>query len=166
MTVATAIISNLTSDEFSGDVYQALSTTAQLAAFVTRRVNVMRISVKLRETNKLIKSLLDLIDDSISGKRQLVEKNTTLQEVERVAENLDHLARTIEYLYEQLRRAQLTNNSLVAGPLMRLHSAIEPLKDIADWADLAANPQELDAILARAKAERKRGEMYEMKRVE
>jgi hypothetical protein len=166
MTTATAIISNLTSDEFSGDVYEALSVTAQVAAFVTRRANVIRISHGLYKTNKLVKSLLDLVDDAISGKRELVEKQTTRQDVQRVAENLDHLVRTIEYLYESLRRAQLTNNSIVAGPLATLHSAIEPLKDIADWADLSAKPQELASILARAKVERERGEMYEMKRVE
>lgn len=166
MTTATTIVSNLTSEEFSGEVYEALSITAQLAAFVTRRANVMRISFGLHKTNKLVKSLLDLVDDSISGRRQLVEKSATVQDVQRVADNIDHLVRTLEYLYESLRRAQLTNNSLVAGPLATLHSAIEPLKDIADWMDLSAKPQEFNSILARAKAEKERGELHELKRVE
>lgn len=166
MTTGTAVISNLASEEFSGEVYEALSVTAKLAAFAARRVNVMRIAGGLYKTNRLIKSLLDLVDDSITGKRKLVEKEITLQDVQRIADNLDHLARMIEYLYESLRRARLTNNSLVAGPLVTLRSAIEPLKDIADWADASAKPQELQSILARAKAERERGEVYELKRVE
>lgn len=166
MTTSTAIVQNLTSAEFSTGLYDSLSTMSQLAKFVTQRANVARIALGLRKTNKIIKSLLDLVDDSVTGKRQLAERETTPQEVQQVADNLDYLVRTIDYLYESLRRARLTNNSLVAGQLASLHSAIEPLKDIADWAYLMAKPKELDTILTRAKAEKDRGELHQLKRVE
>jgi hypothetical protein len=166
MTTSTAIIQNLASPEFSGGLYESMSVLSKLAKFVTQRANVMRMAAGLRKTNVTIKSLLDLVDDSVTGKRQLVERETTPEEIQRIADNLDYLIRTIDYLYESMRRAGLTNNSLVAGQLATLHSTVEPLKDIADWADLMAKPKELDAILARARKEKERGEVYDLRRGE
>lgn len=167
MTTAVTAIGKLASAEFEGEVFETLSLAARLVAAITKRAHVMRLASGLHRVNKSMKSLLDLANNALTEEKhaQLMEPATP-QEIHRLAETLGHLARTSEYTYEAMRRAKLTNYSLIAGAVKTFEQNLEPLKDLADWADLAANPDDLNAVLARAKGEKERGEIYEVKRVE
>jgi hypothetical protein len=167
MTASTVAINNLASVEFQNGVYGTISMAARLAVAVTSRAQAMRVAWYLRRVNKNVKSLLDLVDESLSGKRPL-QKNEemTPQKLRELADTVDYMVRVMEYQYESMRRARLTNNSLTAGALKMFQSNLDPLKDLADWIDVAAKPEDLDAIFARSKAEMERGEVYEVKRVE
>lgn|SRR5487761_551459 len=167
MSTSTAAIANLASVEFESGLYDTVSIATRLGAAVTNRANVMRLAWDLRRVNRSTKTLLDLVDDSLSGKRTVENKEpVTPQKLQEVADNLSYLIRVMEYQCEQMRRARLTNNSLVAGALKTYGSNLEPLKDLADWIDAVAKPDELNSIFARAKEEKERNEVYEVNRVE
>ncbi|MGB7187204.1 MAG: hypothetical protein WBD21_11520 [Candidatus Acidiferrales bacterium] len=167
MSTSAAAIANLASVEFESGLYDTVSITARLSAVVTSRASAMRLAWYLHRVNKSTKALLDLVDESLSGKRT-VEKSepVTPQKLQELADNLNYLIRGMEYQCEQMRRARLTNNSLVAGALKTYGSNLEPLTDLADWIDAVARPDELDSIFARAKEEKERNEVYEVNRVE
>lgn len=168
MTTSAAAIATLTSAEFQNEVYGTVSVATRLAAAVTNRAHVMRVALYLHRTNRSVKSLLDLVDDILSGKRtvELTDQAATPQKMQELADNIEYLVRIMEYQYEAMRRVRLTNNSLTAQSLQTFHSNMEPLKDLADWIDVSAKPEEIDSVFARAKAETERGEIYELKRIE
>lgn len=167
MSVSAAVVEALGSPEFQNDLYGTVSMTARLAAAIKNRANVMRLSMHLRGVNKDINSLLGKVDDILAGRLTVkAEEEATPQKLQETADNVDYLVRVLEYQFEAMRRAGLTNNSLTAGVLRTFHSNLDPLKDLADWIDLLAKPQEMESVLARAQAEIQRGEIYELRRVE
>ena len=74
--------------------------------------------------------------------------------------------RTLDYLVEGARRAGLTNNSLTAGSIKGLQRNLETIASLADWLDLAAQPDAVNGIFERTKLERERGELIDLANVE
>lgn len=171
MDTAATLVQAFGSSEASAEVYATVadvSTLAKLAAAAKNRAQVLQIAMKLRTTNRNIQKLLDLLREVESGKKPLVSKDERIypQQFQNVVDNLDHVTRMIDYLYEMMRRARLTNNSLTATGLRTLHSYNEPLKDLVDWLDALAKTEQIEAIFGRAKRERKRGELFALARNE
>lgn len=168
MTTAAIAIGNLASAEFDSEVYSTVSFAAKLSLAVRSRANVMQLAWSLHRINKSVRSLLEMVEDTLSGERP-VDKNAeplTPRKVQELADNLYYVVRVMEYQCEEMRRARLTNNSIIAGALRMFQSNLEPLKDLADWIDLAARPDEVNAIYKRGQEEKERNEVYEVNRAE
>jgi hypothetical protein len=171
MDAASAIVQGLGSPEASVEIYDAaagVSTVARLAAAARSKLQVMRIATGLRRTNRSLKNLFDLVDDIQSGKRriELAAESVTPQQLQNVVENLEHIARMIDFLCESMRGAGLTNNSLTAAGLQTLNGYGEPLRDLVDWLDALSKPEFLKSVFERAKEEKERGALVDLAKIE
>lgn len=171
MATAAAFLTNVGS-EWDAEVYDALSASSRLANAVKNKANTVRIAIGLRKTNSQLNEVFRNIQRDIeaveSGKApaKAIEEPITPQRLHEVAANVDHLARMLEHIDEGARRARLTNNSLMVGPLNGLRKHIEPLHDLADWFETAAQQTEVNVIFARARQERESGDVYDLSQVE
>jgi len=171
MDAASAIVQGLGSPEASVEIYDAVagvSNVAKLAAAAKNKVQVMRMAMVLRRTNRSLKNFFDLVDDVQSGKRRIepTAEPVTPQQLQNMVDNLEHISRMIDFLYESMRRAGLTNNSLTAAGLKTLNGYGEPLRDLVDWLDALSKPEFLKSVFERAKQERERGELFDLAKVE
>jgi hypothetical protein len=171
MDAAATLVQVLGSSQASAEVYSAVadvSTLAKVAAAAKNKAQVIRLAMKLRSTNRSIQSLLDLVRDVESGKRSLATEVEPVspQQLQNIVDNLDHVTRMIDYLYEMTRRVGLTNNSLTAAGLRTFHGYGEPLKDLVDWLDALSKPEQLNEVFERAKREREQGEVVNLAKVE
>lgn len=167
---AATLVQVLASPQASGEIYDTVadvSGLAKLAELAKNKLQVMMMAAKLRTLNRSVKKLLDLVDDVQSGKALVTEvESVSPQRLQNIVNNLDYLARMIDYLYEMARRAGLTNNSLTASGLATLRAYNEPLKDLVDWVDALSNPEQIESIFDRATRERKSREFVDLTRVE
>lgn len=170
MGTAATLVQVLGSSEASAEVYGTVADVSMLAklAAAKSKAQVLHIALRLRTTNQNIRKLLDLVHEVESGKRPIVLKHERVspEQFQNVVENLDHLTRMVDFLYEMMQRARLTNNSLTASSLNTLHGYVEPLRDLVDWMDALAKPAELEAIFNRAKQEKERGDLVDLARIE
>jgi hypothetical protein len=154
-------------DEWDTRVYGALYTASSLSLAIRTRANTLRLAYSFHKVDKMLAEMLSNVYDEVEGKRPASDAEpVTPQRIQEAGDNLARLARMLEYLYEQSKRAGLTNNSLTAGSLNGIQKRVDEVKDLADWFDTAAHPEEVDAIFARAKQERERGELFDLPQVE
>jgi hypothetical protein len=164
MTNAAAVLTSLGSSDLDVQVYDTVSTAAALAKAASDRAKVFGIAYNLFKANRSFHSLFELVDGILSGTRP-VEPDAepmTPQKVLEMIDNLAHIGRMVDYFHESMRRAGLTNNSLTAESIRKLQANNERLKDLIDWLDACAKPDELESVFNRAKQERDRGELFDL----
>jgi len=164
---ATTIANAFGTYDWDAQVYEALSVASRVAASVKNRANVLRLAYRLYVLSNSLNVFLDTVHATMEG-RKPVDPNAeplTPERLKSTADNLIHLHRTIEYIYEGLRRVGLTNNSLTAGSLRSINKNGPELLDLADWLELLASPKEFEAIFERAEHERESGELYDIDQV-
>lgn len=168
MTPAVSAIDLFGTLEWDAELHGALSLASRLALSVKHRANVLRLAMFIRTTNRKLHSLFDTANAAMEGKipPDPNAEPLTPQKIHKIASEVEQLARVIDYVYESLRRVGLTNNSLTAGQLRVFRGYQEPLLDLADWIELAAQSEQVEAIFNRATEERERGEMADLQRVE
>jgi len=154
------------SPEWNADVYGAFSSVSRLAASIQKQANVIRVAYGVRKANKSLQSLFDKLEAIFNGEAPpTTAERPTPQRLRDAADELSRTSRTIATLHETLRRVGLTNNSLTAGALVKFHSYIEQLEDVADLMELAAEESKLPGIFERAARERDRGEIFDLEKV-
>jgi hypothetical protein len=168
VSTAATVISNLGTYNWNARVYDVLALASRLAAGVKNRGNVLRIAYHLRNLNGSLGDLINIVNDAMDGKRQ-ADPNAepvTPQVLRSSADNLEQLHHTLDYLVEGSRRAGLMNNSLTAASVRGLLRHRDAVANLADWLDLAAQPQAVDDIFEKAKQEKERGELINLAEVE
>jgi hypothetical protein len=60
----------------------------------------------------------------------------------------------------------LGNNSLTAGSIRGIERRLDAIANLADWFDLASQPEEVSKIFQGAEQERERGELIDLAKVE
>jgi hypothetical protein len=167
LTASIAVIQALDSPEWNADVYGALSSVSRVAAAVRNKANVIKLAYNLRSANRVFESIVEKTDAAMKGtlKPEPSDEVPTPQKLLDTSDNLMKMSRTIDYVYESLRRVGLTNNSLTAGPLDKFRSYRQPMEDLADWLEVMAQSDEVKAIFDRASAERERGEIFDLERI-
>jgi heme exporter protein D len=165
---AAVVIGNLGAYDWNARVYDTLALASRLAASVRDRANVLRIAYHLRELNKGLVRIREITNAAMEGK---IKPNPNAEPVTRQtlrsnADNFEQMYRTLEYLLESLRRAGLANNSLTAASFRGLEGTIEPIANLADWFDVASQPEEVGRLFDRAKKERESGELIDLAQVE
>lgn len=167
MAASIQVIQTLNSPEWNADFYGALSSLSRVAAAVKNKATVIRVAYALYGGNRALRSVFQKVDAAMEGTvKPLPDAEIpTPQRLLDTADKLMKVSRDIEYVYESLRRAGLTNNSLTAGSLAVLHAYRDRVEDLADWFDLTAQSDAVRAIFERATAERERGEIVDLEPV-
>jgi len=168
VSTAAAVIENLGTYNWNARVYNVLALASQMAAAVKSRGNVMRLAYHLRSLNNHVSEFIGIVNDAMEGKRK-PDPNTdsvTAQTIRSSADNLEQMYHTLDYIVEGARRAGLTNNSLTAGSVRGIQRNLEAIANLADWFDLAAQPEAVSEIFQRAKQEKDRGELVDLSQVE
>lgn len=169
MNNAEAILDNFRSYEWNARMYGVLSAASRVAATVKNRANVIKLAYHLRNLNKLVTEMVENVNAGMEGKLPAPSTNEspmTPRQIREQADRFEHLHRMLEYIYESLRRAGLTNNSLTAGSLLSIHRQTATVADFADWLDLASQSDQVDSLFNRAKQEKERGELIDLAQVE
>ena len=109
-----------------------------------------------------------IVNEAMEGKRNAGPNAdpVTAQTLRSSADNLEQMYRTLDYIVEGARRAGLSNNSLTAGSVSGLQRNLDAIASLADWLDLAAQPDAVNGIFERAKQERERGELIDLAKTE
>jgi hypothetical protein len=154
-------------DEWDARVYGALSIASSLSAAVRTRAGRFRLAYGFHKVNRSLAEMFSNVYETLEGKRPVPNvEPITPQRLHEISENICRVARTLEYLCEQSKRAGLTSDSLTAGSLNSFRKRIEELDDLAGWFETAAHPEEVNSIFARAKQEKERGELFDLSQVD
>jgi len=104
----------------------------------------------------------------MEGKIQLrpASEPVTPQVLRSSADNVEQLYHTLDYIVAAARRAGLANNSITSAPLRSLEKNLAPVAALADWLDLASQPEALEKIFGTARQEKERGELIDLAEVE
>lgn len=168
MSTAATVINSLGTYDWNARVYDVLALASRLAASVRDRGNVLRVAYHLRNANKNLTEFLGIVNDAMEGKRK-PDPNAepvSIQTMRSSADNLEQLYRTLEYVVEGCRRAGLMNNSLTAGSLREIQRQLDPIANLADWLDLAAQPEAVDKIFQATEQEKEEGRLIDLTQVE
>lgn len=168
MSTAATVISSLGTYNWNARVYNVLALASQLAAAVRNRGNSLRIAYHLRNLNNSVSEFVTIVNEAMEGKRKADPNDdlVTAQTLRSSADNLEQMYHTLDYIVEGARRAGLTNNSLTAGSVRGLQRNLDAIASLADWFDLAAQPEAVNGIFERAKQERERGELVDLAKIE
>lgn len=168
MSTAAAIINNFGTYDWDAHVYGVLSSASRLAVNVSNQANVIRIAYRLHKVDSELTRFFGKVDAAMQGKSHADPKAEppTPESLRATADNLEHLYRTLDYVYESLRRVGLTNNSLTAAYLRNIHRHGESILDLADWFEVTAQADQVESIFDRAKQQKERGELVNLAEVE
>jgi hypothetical protein len=161
------VINAFDASDIEAKSFDALSLASSLAKATKNRAHTLRIAYSLFSLNRNLIGFLNETHAIMDGKKKVAPptESVTPQRMKTVADNLEHIYRIIEYIYESAKRARLTNNSLTAGSLNSLRRHGEELLDIADWLELMADPKQFKDAFERAEQEKELGETYDLSQV-
>ncbi|MFY9802149.1 MAG: hypothetical protein WA211_03460 [Candidatus Acidiferrales bacterium] len=162
-----AVIQSFESYEWNAEVYGALSAFSRLAVSVQKKANVLALAYAFHKANRQLQSLFDKVHGAMEGKVPVRPNDEPVTEgrLRDTTENLMHMYRTIDYVFEASRRAGLLNNSLSSSALQKMQTHSEELLSLVDWLELAMQKDEVQAIFARAHREKQSGELFDIEQV-
>lgn len=168
MSTAATVISNLGTHNWNARVYDTLALASRLAAAVKDRGNVLRLAYSLHDLNKNVTKFIGIVNSAMSGelKPDPNAETVTPETLRSNADNFEQLYRTLDYILEGSRRAGLTNNSLTAASIRGLQKNLDAIGNLADWFDLASQPEAVSQIFETANRERERGDLIDLARVD
>jgi hypothetical protein len=168
MSTAATVISNLGMHNWNARVYDTLALASRLAAAVKNRSNVVRIAYSLHDLNKTVDKFIGTVNSAMNGELE-PDPNAeavTPETLRSNADNFENLYRTLDYIVEGSRRVGLTNNSLTAASVRGLQKNLEAIGNLADWFDLASQPEAINQIFEMAQHEKERGDLIDLARVD
>jgi len=152
------------------EVYDNLSLAARLASAVKSGTSRIRVALWLRDFDRKLINFLEGFHAIMEGRKaapasKADDEPPTPQRIRTTADNIEHMYRIIDTIYESARRARLTNFSLTAGSLQSLKHNSEELLDIAEWLETFVDPKHYNAAFERAEREKEAGELYDLSHV-
>ena len=163
-----AVLSTFGSDLWNAEVYGSLSVASRVASMVKTKTQILHLAYSLHNLNKSLKNIFDTLHEAIEHPRNVeppAEPATPDQMIRAIA-IIRELSTSLDNSYQRAKRARLTNNSLIAGALSRLHTYSEDLVELGDWLEMLLKPEEVNAIFDRANQEIERGEVFDLSRVD
>jgi len=168
VSVKVATLNDFGSDSWNAEVYGSLSVASRISSMVKTKTQIIQLAYLLHSLNGRLKSLFNDIQEKIDNPSNFEPpaEPATPEQFKKAIDTLRELSTTLFNIYERSKRARLTNNSLIAGSLSRLHTYSEDLCELADWLEMIQKPEAIEAIFDRAKQETERGEVFDLSRVE
>jgi hypothetical protein len=159
VSTAAVVIQTFQTDKWNADLYGALSVVSNVEARVKDKANVIRITYLLHKMNRQLQRLFDKINLAAEGKisPQADAPPVTEKRAREMIGDLVRMYRSLDILYQGLRRAGLLNNSLTSSQLLKLRVHSEAVLDLVDWIETSLETEEVNAIFDRASAEREHG---------
>jgi hypothetical protein len=165
-TAAIAVLSNFERDRWNADVYGAMALASQLSALVKNRALTIRLAYYFWRLNSILGDFFVDVRKAIKAGAPKDQALATPERVLEMAQDLRKVHRTIEHIYGCAKRAGLTNNSLTAGALKSVCNYNEDVLELAELLELSLKPELVESIYDRARAERERGEVFDLSEVE
>jgi hypothetical protein len=168
VSTAATVISNVGTYALSAQVYDALALASRLAASVKNRGGALRTAYHLRRLNGRVSEFVDIVNRAMNGttKPDPNAEPVTSVMMRTHADNFEQLYRMLDHIVAGSRRAGLTNNSLTAGSIRGIERHLDAIANLADWFDLAAQPEAITKIFEGAEREMERGELIDLAKVE
>jgi hypothetical protein len=92
-------------------------------------------------------------------------RDVTPESIAEACESLHKLHGLLEKFLEACKRARLTNNSLMAGAIRNINNYNDEILELSDLLKLSLQPEVVKSIYNRAKAEKERGEIFDLSEV-
>jgi hypothetical protein len=168
VSTAAIVISNVGTYTLSAQVYDALALASRLAADVKNRGSALRMAYHLHRLDSLVTEFVDIVNRAMDGKTKpdpSAEPVTSVM-MRTHADNFEQLYRMLDFIVASARRAGLANHSLMAGSIRGIERHLDAIANLADWFDLAAQPEAVTRIFEGAEREMERGELIDLAKVE
>lgn len=165
MSTAAIAIQNMHSTEWDERFFDALGAVSSVASVAKKKASVLSLSYKFYKANRSLDALFNNAYGILEGRIPLDPdaKTFSVPELRTLADNVLHLGRILEYTYESMRRVGMTNNSHISLQLAKMRSFVDPLNDLADWIETAAQSKEVNEIFSRSTQEVERGEVFALR---
>ena len=168
MSAGVAVLNMLGSDQWNAGVYGSLSVASKVSSIVRGKVQVLQLGYHLHTLNGRLKTFFNEVQETIENpaSAKTPEQPPTPEQVNQSIESLRELSIKINGVYERSKRMRLTNYSMLAGGLSRLHTYAEDLYELADWLEMLRDPESYEAAFRRAANEREQGQVFSLSEVE
>lgn len=166
-----AVLETIGSYQWNADVYGSLSIASEIAAAIRDRSAAIRLAVSLRRFNTKIGHSIHLLHEIMEGRipaniKQTTDEPFTPERGERAIRLMRDLHCVLDDIYQKAKRQRFTNNSLIAGPLNKLHENSQAILDVADWLEMLMHHNEVEVLFNRARQEEEAGEIYDINQVQ
>jgi len=151
------------SDQWNAEVYDSLSVASKVSGMVRDRAQVFRLAYQLYTLNTKLRDIFEKVHSAIENPKP--GEPASPEQFQKLIFVIRELSTTLYNTYERAKLARLTNYSLIAGSLSRLHTFSEDLSELADWLEMIQDPNSFEPVFERAKKEIERGEVYDLSQV-
>jgi hypothetical protein len=162
--MAAVAVAYIGTDRWNADVYGALSFASRLAEAVKQQRLAYQIRYFLWRVNGRIEFMLDDIHAKLEEAIAEAEKGNAPSEpsdpsrIHTAVASIQQLHAILDGIYQVAIRHRLTNNSVLAASIHRLHHNDERIVELAEWIQDLTNPAPLENIFEAARGEYERGE--------
>jgi len=161
---AAAILANFEVDRWNADVYGAMALASRLSSLVKNRAATVKLAYDLRRLNSTLYRFFDEIHKVVE-RGMPKGRGVTPERILEASETLLKLHDALDRFYELCRHARLTNNSLMAGTLKSINDYNDEVLELSDLLKLSLQPEVIQSIYNRAKAEKERGDIFDLSEV-
>lgn len=161
MYMATLAAAYIGTDRWNAEVYGTLAFASRLAEAVKQRKLAYRVAYSFWKLNSSIDGFLDDIHNKLRKAQNGVEVSSEPVDPARIQNAIDSLHKLhmiLDGIYQNAVRYRLTNHSIVAAGVSKLHRNDERVVELAEWIHDMMHPQPLEEIFTNARAEFERGE--------
>jgi hypothetical protein len=164
VSASVTVLRNIELDRWNADIYGVMSLASRLSSLVKDRAATVKVAYHIRRLDSSLAKLFTEI-------RKAIEEGTpkghgvTLEHIVEISESLGKLHEILDKFHEACRRSRLTNNSLVAGSIKSINNYKDEVLELSELLDLSRQPEVVKSIYNRAKAEKERGELFDLSEV-
>jgi hypothetical protein len=164
MGAAVAVLGNIELDRWYADIYGAMSLALRLSSLVRDRAAALKLAYNIRRLDLILSNMFTEIHKAIE-KGMPKGRDVTPESIAEACESLHKLHGLLEKFLEACKRARLTNNSLMAGAIRNINNYNDEILELSDLLKLSLQPEVVKSIYNRAKAEKERGEIFDLSEV-
>jgi hypothetical protein len=165
VSVMAATLANFDLDNWNAQVYGAMALASRISSLVKNRAETVKLSRSLKRLDSSLSKLFEEIYKGLERSELSKIRGVTPELVTSASEVLFQLNRILATVYEACKQARLTNNSLTAGTLRSINERNEEILELADLLKLSLEPDVIESIHARARKEKKRGDVFDLSQV-
>jgi len=152
------------SDSWNADAYGALSVTYRISSYIRQHSVARNLAGKLWNIDRRLAKVMEDIYAAAEHPPAVPEPMPSPERLTAAIGALRNIHTAVEELYGNLQIKGLTNQSLIATPLMSLRSHADDILDLAEWLELAMNP-EVENVFAKSLEDYRRGEFVSLESI-
>lgn len=164
MSAAVTVLGNIEEDLWYASVYGMMALASRLSALVKDRVAVVKLAYHIRRLDSTLSNFFVEIRKAVE-KGMPKGRDVTPKNIAKACESLDKLHDILDKFHEVCKRARLTNNSLMAGTINSINNYNDEILELSQLLKLSLHPEVIKSIYNRAKAEKERGEIFDLSEV-